>query len=85
MDELGLEVCVHAIPFEEPASDGDGFNRVVDAFRPHRHDLNAFTVSHVVSDGPSHGGGITFCGDLERHDPNQEWLLLSLRSDNTLP
>lgn len=85
MNEFRLEVGVHPVAFQKPPSDGDGFDRVIDAFGAHGYDLHTFAVPDVVRNSPSYGGGITFCGDLERHDPYQEWLLLSLRSSNTLP
>jgi hypothetical protein len=76
VDELRLEVCVHAVAFQETPGNSDGLNGVIDAFRPHGNNFNAFSISHVVGNGSSHGGGITFCGDFERHYRDQARLLL---------
>ena len=76
MDELGFEIRVHPVTLQETPSDGDGLHRVVDALRPHGHDLNTFTVADVIGDGSRYRGRIAFRGYFKGHYSHHERLLL---------
>ena len=72
----GLKLASMPSPLRNPRGNRDCLDRIVDAFRSHGHNFHTLAVPDIVGDSTGHGGGITFCGDFQRHDSDQTRLLL---------